>query len=103
MIAPPLHSPAQAGSYRRCYDTKVYMDALQNVLDLQPDRNVIVYLATDHVGEIMDEIKSRFLQLYQAVAWKYLKYPRQYFNYNNRSFDGSITILKVLKICMPLI
>jgi hypothetical protein len=41
MIASPLHSPAQAGSYRRCYDTKVYMDALQNVLDLQPDRNVI--------------------------------------------------------------
>jgi hypothetical protein len=88
MKASPLHSPAQAGSYRRCYDTKVYMDALQNVLDLQPKRNVIVYLATDHVGEIMDEIKSRFPQLYQSVTWKYLKYPRQYFNYNNGSFDG---------------
>ena len=86
--ASPLRSPAQSGSYRLCYDTKVYMDTLQNIIDLQPKRNIIVYLATDHVGEIMDEIRRRFLHLYKSVTWKYLNYPRQYFNYNNGSFDG---------------
>jgi hypothetical protein len=86
--ASTLNSPAQSGSYRLCYDTQVYMEALQRILNFLPDKNVIVYISTDHLGAIMDEIKSRFSTLYKSVTWKYLKYPRQYFNYNNAVFDG---------------
>jgi hypothetical protein len=86
--ASSLYSPAQSGSYRLCYDTQVYMKALQRILDFLPDKDVIVYISTDHLGTIMDEIKSRFPALYKSVTWKYLKYPRLYFNYNNETFDG---------------
>jgi hypothetical protein len=87
MRASPLHSPAQTGAYRLCYDTQVYMKALKRIFEIAPDKNIIVYISTDHLGVIMDEIKNRFPSLYKSVSWKYLKYPRTYFNYNNGSLD----------------
>jgi hypothetical protein len=83
MSASPLESPAQTSSNRLCYDTSVYMDALRQVIELTPDRHVVVYLATDHSGSLMDEIRNRFPELYQSVSWKYLEYSRDIFDYSS--------------------
>jgi hypothetical protein len=88
--ASPLNSPAQVGALRVCYETSVYMDALQRVLNYFPDRNVVVYLSTDHSQSLMNEIKSNFTTLYESVTWKYLNYPQQIFDYfEGKADDGS--------------
>ena len=76
-----LHSPAQVSGDRLCYETSVYMDALKRVIELAPDRHVVVYLATDHSGSLMDEIRTEFPELYKSVSWKYVEYPRHVFDY----------------------
>ena len=80
--ASPLNSRAQMGATRLCYDTAVYMSALQRIVRLVPaHRHVIVYLSTDHSQSLMEEIKTDFKELYQSVSWKYLQYSRNIFDY----------------------
>lgn len=80
--ASPLNSRAQMGATRLCYDTYVYMAALQRMVNLVPaDRHIIVYLSTDHSESLIEEIKADFVDLYQSVSWKYLQYSRDIFDY----------------------
>ena len=80
-IASSLYSRAQMGATRLCYETSVYMSALQRVVSSFPDRHIIVYLSTDHSQSLIDEIKTDFEDLYESVSWKYLQYSRSIFFY----------------------
>lgn len=88
--ASAFDSPAQFSSMRLCYDTQVYIDALKRVIRLASNRHCVVYIATDHSQSLVDEIKTRFSELYQTVSWKYLDYSRDVFHYNaDGAWDGT--------------
>jgi len=76
-----LDSPAQASHDRLCYDTGVYMDILQRIQLLVPEKHLVVYLATDHSQSLMHEIQNKYPDLYKSSSWKYLEYSRQIFDY----------------------
>ena len=80
--ASPLDSRAQMGTTRLCYETSVYMTALQRIISSFPDRHIIVYLSTDFSQSLIDDIMTDFVDLYHSVSWKYLQYPRSIFVYD---------------------
>jgi len=91
--AHPLDSKAQSGSDRHCYITRVYLDALKRVRALIPrTRPIHVYLSTDDVGDVIDEIlNKKFIGNETELAddnvlgvdkWHYLNYSRSFFKYD---------------------
>jgi hypothetical protein len=80
--ASALDSPAQtSGGQRRCYETSVYLDALTRVHDLAKGREIVVFLATDFAGSLLDEIKTTHHSVFKKFTWKYLAFERKVFNY----------------------
>jgi hypothetical protein len=81
--ASALDSPAQVTAVRKCYKTQVYMDAVRRVRQLVPDdRPIHVYLSTDDVGDVMEEIQERHADVYQSIHWwSFLNYSRAHFQY----------------------
>ena len=81
--ASPLYSDAQFSGTRLCYDTSVYMTALQRVRSIAAGRHIVVYIATDHMTSLLDEIQKTHRTLYDAVTWKFVDYSRNLFNYSS--------------------
>jgi len=86
--ASPLDSRAQISSVRMCYDTAVYMKALQRVLALAEGRHLVVYVATDHLLDLMDDIQKNHQQMYKRATWKIVQHPREIFNYSHTLRGG---------------
>ena len=81
-VASALDSEAQtSGGKRLCYDTSVYLDALTRVHDLAKGREIVVYLATDFAGSLLDEMKTTHGSVFKKFTWKYLAFDRDIFNY----------------------
>ena len=79
--AAPLDSPAQPTNLRKCYNTKVYIDAVQDVQS-RTSRPIEVYLSSDHSGSLLEEIRRDFPDMYKNVAaWHVLDYNRTIFQY----------------------
>jgi hypothetical protein len=85
--ASPLDSKPQMSGVRLCYDTSVYIQALMRVRALAGDRHIVVYIATDHLTSLMDEIKERYRDLYDELTWKYVDHSRNIFNYSTTEDD----------------
>jgi hypothetical protein len=84
-----LDSKAQlSGNTRVCYHTSVYLNALQHIQSLAPSHHLEVYVATDHMDSLLDEIKQQFSDVYQRMTWKYVDYARQLFNYSTGMTPG---------------
>jgi hypothetical protein len=83
--ASPIDSPPQVSSDRQCYMTSVYLNAVRRIRELVPsDRPVHVYLSTDDVGSVMDEIQQRHNELFTSIdQWKFLNYSRSHFQYKS--------------------
>lgn len=82
MAASPLDSPAQPTSTRKCYNTYVYIDALQRVEGMVgEDRPIEVYLSTDHTDSVLHQIQQDHPELYERMTWKVLDYERGIFSY----------------------
>jgi len=81
--ASELNSTAQVTGKRFCYNTAVYMNALQKAKKLAGGPSLVVYLSTDYAGELMDQIRDQFPDLYRSSTWKYLNFPRDTFVYQN--------------------
>ena len=79
----PIDSPPQTSANRYCYLTSVYLNAIQRIVDMvPPDRPVHVYLSTDDVGSVMDEIRFEHPDIFESVdEWKFLNYSRSHFQY----------------------
>jgi hypothetical protein len=88
-LASPLNSSAQLSGIRKCYRTAVYMRALKEVQSLAPDRQLVVYVATDHMLSLLDDIKESHHEMYESITWKHAEYPRQLFNYSTGLGGGS--------------
>mmetsp|Transcript_11747 Transcript_11747/g.24864 ORF Transcript_11747/g.24864 Transcript_11747/m.24864 type:complete len:292 (+) Transcript_11747:1-876(+) len=97
--ASPLNSTAQFGTNRQCYKTKVYLDALRQIRRLVPEtRPLHVYLATDHVGSVIDEIVNKKFkagnkgsaeeEVIEVERWHFLNYSRDHFNYDAGSIES---------------
>jgi hypothetical protein len=85
----PLDSRAQFGLTRICYDTNVYVKALERVLHLAGNnRHIEVYLATDYSRSLLEEIQSNFTEIFRTVSWKYLDYSRNIFDYFGGDMGG---------------
>lgn len=90
--ASPLDSPAQQSGQRHCYATSVYIETLQRahkIANKDKLRHLVVYVATDHMESLMDEIKDNHREVYDSMTWKYVQYPRQMFNYSANLSQGS--------------
>jgi len=90
--ASPLDSIAQIGTKRMCYKTEVYLDAVKRIRALVPERRPIhVYLATDDVGHLVDEIThkhgSNTRDTYGIDELYFLDYSRKHFNYKTDSIE----------------
>ena len=83
-----LDSEAQMSVERLCYDTSVYITALQKVRSLTIGRHIEVYIATDHMTDLLAEIKRDYRPIYDAVTWKYVDYSRTLFNYSQGMTEG---------------
>jgi len=80
--ASELDSIAQTTDKRMCYDTGVYMDALLKVQELAKGKpRLDIYLATDHAGSVMDEIRTGYPNAYKDWNWNFLNYSRDIFQY----------------------
>ena len=97
--ASPLDSVAQMGNRRQCYKTKVYLDALRQIRRLVPKtRPLHVYLATDHVGSVIDEIVNKKFktgnnssakeEVIEVERWHFLNYSRHHFDYDAESIES---------------
>lgn len=89
-VASPLDSHAQIGSMRMCYKTEVYLDAVKRIRALVPKgRPLHVYLATDDVGDIVDEITKKQTRIndYGIDVLHYLDYSRKHFQYESLSIE----------------
>lgn len=89
-----LSSDGQVASKRVCYETGVYMDSLKRVVQMVPDKHVVVYLATDYALSLLDEIKNNvnYEHVYRNVTWKYLDYSRDIFDYAGGNQEKDIFI-----------
>eukprot|EP00548_Thalassiothrix_antarctica_P016932 CAMPEP_0194193268 /NCGR_PEP_ID=MMETSP0154-20130528/73963_1 /TAXON_ID=1049557 /ORGANISM="Thalassiothrix antarctica, Strain L6-D1" /LENGTH=399 /DNA_ID=CAMNT_0038917367 /DNA_START=181 /DNA_END=1377 /DNA_ORIENTATION=- len=67
--ASPLNSRAQVSGHRYCYETAVYMNALERVHSLSDNRHLEVYVSTDHLLDLMDEIKKDHFEIYRKITW----------------------------------
>jgi len=79
----PLDSIAQVSSVRMCYDTSVYMEALSRIQMLAKGRHLVVYVATDHLLDLMREIAKSHSKIYHQCTWKYVYHSRSLFNYSH--------------------
>jgi len=81
--ASPLDSMAQVGGKRLCYRNTVYLGAVRRIRELVPKtRPLHVYLSTDDIGDVMDEILTNTLVDDIVVdKFHYLNYSRSHFNY----------------------
>ena len=84
-----LHSIAQVGSERRCYQTEVYLDQVRRIRGMVPrERPLHVYLATDDVGDLAEEIAGRNpRENYGIDVLHYLDYSREHFRYDASSIE----------------
>eukprot|EP00546_Thalassionema_frauenfeldii_P019991 CAMPEP_0178897402 /NCGR_PEP_ID=MMETSP0786-20121207/1724_1 /TAXON_ID=186022 /ORGANISM="Thalassionema frauenfeldii, Strain CCMP 1798" /LENGTH=568 /DNA_ID=CAMNT_0020567943 /DNA_START=17 /DNA_END=1723 /DNA_ORIENTATION=+ len=85
----PLDSVAQVSGIRMCYETSVYMDALSRIQSLAKGRHLVVYVATDHLLDLMSEIEKDHSKLYRQCTWKYVHHSRDIFNYSHTLSGGS--------------
>jgi len=90
--ASPLDSRAQTGGERQCYRTGVYLNAVGRIRSLvPPTRPVHVYLATDDVGDVIDEILDTNTigdeNAFGVEKWHFLNYSRSVFNYDSASIE----------------
>jgi hypothetical protein len=82
--ASPIDSEPQMATNRRCYQTQVYLDAIERIRKLLPkSQPLIVYLATDDTENVMEEIQKNHSRVYNDVVdqWKFLNYSRNIFQY----------------------
>jgi len=86
--ASPLDSKAQISNVRICYDTAVYMEALERIRSLAVGRQLVVYLATDHILDLMDDIRKNHASLFNQVTWKVVQHSRGIFNYSHTLRGG---------------
>lgn len=86
--ASSLYAAAQVGTTRLCYDTTVYTTALRRVMSRAGDRHVVVYISTDDLTSLLDEIKEIDQTLYHAVTWKFVNHSRELFNYYSNLKPG---------------
>ena len=94
--ASSLNSTAQIGTRRLCYQTHVYLDAVRRIRKLVPSgRPVHVYLATDDVGNILDEIlhsnsisNDGVVDVVKVDRWIFLNYSRSHFRYDANSIEA---------------
>jgi len=77
-----FNSTAQVSGKRFCYNTAVYMNAVQKAKELAGSPSLEVYLSTDYAGELMNEIREQFPDLYRSTTWKYMNFPRDTFDYD---------------------
>lgn len=80
-----LHSPAQMTSVRKCYETHVYLEPLERIRQILPKNQPLhVYLSTDDVGSIMDDIATNYSHIFKNVVdeWKIMDYARSNFRYD---------------------
>jgi len=101
IVASPLDSHAQIGSNRMCYKTEVYLDAVKRIRALVPkERPLHVYLATDDVGDIVDEItkKQTSINNYGIDVLHYLDYSRKHFQYESTSIEDDENAAKQPKL-----
>jgi hypothetical protein len=86
-----LDSPAQTSNVRKCYQTKVYMDAVQRVRRFLPDdRPMNVFLSTDDAEDVMEDIKMRHADVFFSVdQWNYLNYSRTHFQYEQEFIEDT--------------
>jgi len=86
--ASPIDSPAQVSGKRLCYATIVYINALKRIQELaHGNPRLDVYLATDHAGSVMDDIRDNFSELYHKWDWNVLEYERDVFRYEGMIED----------------
>mmetsp|Transcript_17452 Transcript_17452/g.25206 ORF Transcript_17452/g.25206 Transcript_17452/m.25206 type:complete len:500 (-) Transcript_17452:75-1574(-) len=84
--ASDLYSPAQPSGNRKCYETKVYLKALERVRKLVgKKRHIVVYVSTDAAGDLIEEIQNSFPSIFKKMTWKYLDFPRDLFDYGDNS------------------
>ena len=79
--ASPLDSMAQVSGKRLCYDTNVYVEALRRIQTISGKPALDVYLATDHAGSMLDEIRDGFPDDFYAWNWHFSNYTRDTFEY----------------------
>jgi hypothetical protein len=84
----PLSSKAQWSGSRLCYDTSVYMKVLSRIQSRAKGKHLEVYVSTDHLGSLLDEIKAYDRKLFDSMTWKYVHYPRDVFNYSETLLEG---------------
>lgn len=90
-----VESPAQATGYRMCYTNLVYTDAITRLTMMLPDRHIVVYMATDHSGSLLDEIKEENDHIYSSVSWKYLDYPPSTFRSDDNALIGEASLMNI--------
>lgn len=99
--ATPLDSPAQTGGKRHCFITGVYIDAIRRIRSLVPkSRPLHVYLATDDVGDVMDEILNNKYEridnndtskeIIEVDRWHFMNYSREVFQYNAPMIESDL-------------
>ena len=81
MKASGIDSDAQPSSYRKCYDTSVYLDALKRVQAIANQQALDVYIASDNAQSLMEEIKADHSALYKEMNWYFLDHGHGVFKY----------------------
>jgi len=105
-LASDLFSKAQTGGDRKCYQTEVYLRAVARIRELVPKKRPIhVYLATDDVGNVIQEIftsqydiniRKRADGTTETVMdstlgvdkWYFLNITRDHFQYKSDSIES---------------
>jgi hypothetical protein len=94
--ASSLDSKQQSGGDRKCYQTEVYLRAVARVRQLVPrTRPLHVHLATDDVGNVMDEIFTSKYDKEKVSAnalgvdkWYFLNITRDHFNVKTDTIEA---------------
>merc|ERR1712070_421664 len=76
----PLTELGQVSGRRFCYATSVYIEQLQKISE-KYELPLTVYLATDDSHSLLDDIRSKHRDFYDATTWSYLNYSRSNFKY----------------------
>lgn len=89
--ASALDSPPQTSNVRKCYQTKVYMDAVQRVRRFLPDDQPMhVFLSTDDAGDVIEDIKEHHADVFFSVnEWTFLNYSRSHFQYEGDRIEAN--------------
>ncbi len=105
-LASDLFSKAQTGGDRKCYQTEVYLRAVTRIREQVPKKRPIhVYLATDDVGNVIQEIFTSQYEINNRTKadgttetvmdstlgvdkWYFLNITRDHFQYKSDSIEA---------------